>query len=226
MSMSDRIEASHSETDIASYLLENPDFFDRHPEVLRDLRLHHATGPAVSLIEKQVSALRERNTELRHRLSQLLDNARENDGLFERSKRLVLALLECNELGDLVDALYYSFDKEFNIPCTRLILFNQELDNSNARITTLDDARRVLGPHMKARRAISGGLNNEQMQFLFDRDADNVGSAAFAVLIYNEPLGLLAIGHQDPQHYQSGMDTLFLTHIGEVLDRLLPRYLP
>jgi uncharacterized protein YigA (DUF484 family) len=124
---------SPDETLIARYLAENPDFFDRHGDVLRDLRLRHPSGRAVSLIEKQVSALRERNTELRHRLNHLLDNARQNDRLFERSKRLVLALLESQELGDLADALYYSFDKEFGIPFSRLILFRSSGDVANLR---------------------------------------------------------------------------------------------
>jgi len=215
-----------SEQIIADYLAQNPDFFDRHEDVLRDLRLYHPTGRAISLIEKQVSALRERNTELRHRLNQLLDNARQNDRLFERSKRLVLALLECNELGDIVDALYYSFDKEFGIPFTRLILFRKPPQPCNVRIATEDEAKMVIGRHLKTSRAVSGGLNREEIAFLFDRDHSRVGSAAMVPLYTNQLLGVLAIGHTDPKYYQAGMGTLFLTHIADVLDRLIPKHLP
>ncbi len=213
------------EARIAEYLAEHPNFFDRHADVLRDLRLHHPSGRAVSLIEKQVSALRERNTELRHRLNQLLENARQNDRLFERSKRLVLALLECNELGDIVDALYYSFDKEFNIPVTRLILFRKAAQSCNLRVVSEDDARIYLGRHLTASRAVSGGFSKEEVGFLFDRDHGKIGSAAMVPLYYHDLLGILAVGHEDPKHYQAGMGTLFLTHIAEVLNRLIPRYL-
>lgn len=214
-----------NEQEIADYLSQNPDFFDRHADALRGLRLQHPSGQAVSLIEKQVSALRERNTELRHKLNQLLENARENDRLFERSKRLVLSLLECNELGDAVDVLYYSFDKEFNIPFTRLILFSEPAQPSNTHTVTLEEAKAALGRHLTASRATSGGLSREEMDFLFGQDAPSVGSAAMAPLYYNEWLGVLAVGHSDTEHYQAGMGTLFLTHIAEVLDRLLPYYL-
>lgn len=213
------------EAQIANYLAEHPNFFERHADVLRDLRLQHPSGRAVSLIEKQVSALRERNTELRHRLNQLLDNARQNDRLFDRSKRLVLALLECNELGDIVDALYYSFDKEFNIPYTRLILFRRPNTSCNVRVVGEDDAHLYLGRHLKASRAVGGGLSKEEVGFLFERDQGKIGSAAMVPLYYNELLGVLAVGHEDPKHYQAGMGTLFLTHIGEVLNRLIPRHL-
>lgn len=223
--MSDTDERSPSEQSIADYLAAHPDFFDRHEDVLRDLRLHHHSGRAVSLIEKQVSALRERNTELRHRLNQLLDNARQNDRLFERSKRLVLSLLECNELGDLVDALYYSFDKEFGIPVARLILFRQPQQSCNLRVASADEAALCLGRHLKASRAVGGGLSRDEIGYLFDKDQNRVGSAAMVPLYYNELLGILAVGHEDPKHYQAGMGTLFLTHIAEVLDRLIPRYL-
>lgn len=214
-----------NEQDIADYLSQNPDFFDRHGDTLRDLRLQHPSGQAISLIEKQVSALRERNTELRHKLNQLLDNARENDRLFERSKRLVLSLLECSELGDAVDVLYYSFDKEFNIPFTRLILFSEPPQPSNTHTVTFDEAKLHLGRHLTASRATSGGLSREEMNFLFGKDSMDIGSAAMAPLYYNQWLGVLAVGHRDTQHYQPGMGTLFLTHIAEVLDRLLPYYL-
>jgi uncharacterized protein YigA (DUF484 family) len=210
---------------IAQYLLQHPDFFERHDDVLRELRLQHPSGKAISLIEKQVSALRERNTELRHRLNQLLDNARHNDRLFDRSKRLVLSLLECNEFGDLVDALYYSLDKEFHIPYARLILFRKTQDSTNIRFAYEDEARVYLGRYLKSSRAVGGGLTREEIGYLFDKDQQKVGSAAMVPLYYNHLIGVLAVGHDDPKHYQAGMGTLFLTHIGEVLNRLIPHYL-
>jgi len=214
-----------TEEGVLEFLQEHPDFFDRYPDALRDLKLQHPTGKAVSLIEKQVDSLRGRNTELRHKLNQLLDNARENDRLFDKSKRLVLALLECEDLGDFVDALYYSFDKDFNVSCSRLILFGQEIPNVNVRSCCFDDARLYLGRKLDSSRAVCGGFAPEELAFLFDKDRPKVSSAAMSVLNYNQVLGIFAIGHQDSEHFQSGMDTLFLTHIGEVLNRLLPLYI-
>lgn len=213
------------EARVSQYLRNHPDFFTRHPDLLVELHLDHPSGKAVSLIERQVAVLRQRNTEMRHRLNDLLDNARDNDRLFERSKRLVLALLECNELGDLVDALHYSFDKEFGIDHTRLILFGETLPSCNARRLDIGEARRHLGRYLKNTRTLSGGLGREEIDFLFDQDAPHVGSAAMAVLSYGNPLGVLAIGNGDANHYHSSMGTLFLSHIAEVLNRLLPRYL-
>jgi uncharacterized protein YigA (DUF484 family) len=215
-----------SEEQVADYLRKNPDFFAHQPDLLMNLRLPHESGRAISLMEKQVAVLRERNMDMRHRLSDLLDNARANDRLFDKTKRLVLSLLECNELGDLVDALYYSFDKDFDIHYTRLILFsNRELSAGPARVEHIHTAREHIGKRIKGSRAVSGGIDLEETRFLFDTDADDIGSSAIAVLAHGNPLGVLAIGNRDPNYYRSSMGTLFLSYIAEVLNRLLPRLL-
>lgn len=218
-------EQGQKEQELIEYLEQNPEFFNRHPDSLLQLRVPHSSGRAVSLIERQVSALRERNTELRNKLGQLLDNARENDRLFNQSKRLILSLLECDELDDFVDALYFNFDREFTVSSTRLILFGHHIQSSIARISSLEEAQVYLGRNIEFHKAVSGGLAPEELAYLFDKDRPRVGSGAFFVMNYNQPLGILAIGHEDVNHFQSGMGTLFLSHIGEVLNRILPNLL-
>lgn len=213
------------EKKISDYLRDHPHFFDRHPEILQNLQLHHPSGRAISLIEKQVSALRERNTELRHRLNALLENARNNDRLFERSKRLMLALLECHTLDDLIETLYFSFDQEFGIPHAQLILFHKPASAHNVRIASKIDAQKYLGRHLNAGRAVGGGLSREEIDFLFATSPTRVNSAALVPLYHQQLLGVMAVGHIDADHYQTGMGTLFLNHIGEVLTRLLPPFL-
>ncbi len=216
-----------SDADVASFLRDSPDFFVKHPNLLTELQLPHESGSAISLVERQVSVLRERNMEMRHRLSNLLDNARDNDKLFEKTKRLTLALLEAQDLGDLVDALMYSFDNEFKIHYTRLIIYNnpEKLQAGSAKIMSFNDARTRLPSLAKTTRAICGHLPKAELDFLFGKDAGSIGSAAATPLIHGQHFGLLAIGNRDPNYYKSSMGTLFLSYIGEILNRLLPKYL-
>jgi uncharacterized protein YigA (DUF484 family) len=213
---------------IAAYLRENPDFFINHQDLLGDMTLPHETGAAVSLVERQVSILRERNMDMRHRLSKLLDNARENDKLFDKTKRLLLSLLECQDFGDIIDALYYSFDKEFHIDATSLILFGNpdKIPSSQARVVPLAQAREFVGPLIKNNRAICGVIPKEEIEFLFFEHAKRVASVAAVPLVHGSAFGVLAIGNKDPHYYRSSMGTLFLGYIAEVLNRLLPKYLP
>ena len=224
VTLADPLEPEH----IEAYLREHPDFFEQHHDLLAEITLPHESGSAVSLVERQVAILRERNMDMRHRLSKLLDNARDNDKLFDKTKRLVLSLLEGQDMGDIIDALHYSFDKDFNIHFTSVILFGNEekIPSSQARIVTLAQAREYVGPLLKNSRAVCGTLGAKEMEFIFGSHASEIGSVATVPLVHGSVFGLLSIGNCDPQYYRSSMGTLFLSYIAEVLNRLLPKYLP
>lgn len=227
--MSDSFKSQHEKItpdQVAKYLRENRKFFTQHPDLLAEIELPHNSGQAVSLVEKQVSILRERNIEMRQRLNSLLDNARDNDLLFDKTKRLILALVECNQLADMVEALYHSFEKDFGIHYTRIILFGSNgVAAGPARIESINSARNVIGKRLQALKSVSGGVDVKETEYLFDDDAPNVGSAAFSVLSHGNIFGILAIGNQDPTYYRSSMGTIFLGYIAEVLNRLIPKYL-
>ena len=63
---------------IVDYLRAEPDFFKRHPNLLSELNLPHDTGQAVSLIERQVAILRERNMQMRRRMNELLQTGKDH----------------------------------------------------------------------------------------------------------------------------------------------------
>ena len=79
---------------VREYLVDNGDFLQRNPDLMDHLHINHASGSAVSLVEKQVSVLRERNIDMRRRLNSLTSNARDNDALYGQTRALVLQLLE------------------------------------------------------------------------------------------------------------------------------------
>lgn len=216
---------SAEEAEIISYLAENPSFFSRHPEALEALELPHESGKAVSLIERQVSVLRERNLEMRQRLNGLLDSARANDKLFEKTKRLVLTILEAEDLDSVVEALYNSLGNDYGVEFYNLTFLGEstEYPVANAKVVGLEEANHSIGALLRSNRAICGILRPEELQFLFGHSAAQIGSVAAVPLNHGHTFGILAIGNTDPQHYRSSMGTLFLSYIAEVLNRVCPR---
>ena len=214
------VHAPLSEKDVVEFLNNHDDFFRDKEDLLVSMTIPHQAGQAVSLVEKQLGILRERNSELRNRLGQLIESARANDRLFSHSRKLVLSLLDCKNTAQAVDAIYSSFAKDFGIEVTQIILFD---DNSisRARNESLIAADREIGRYLKARQTIGGGLTEKEIAFVFAEQCDCVGSAALSVLAYGEVYGVLAIGNEDPSFYQSEMGTLFLNYIAEVLSRVL-----
>ena len=63
-SAAEKIEAPSnnelSAQDVASYLKTNPEFFIEQEDLLADLSLPHESGKAISLLERQVTILRDR----------------------------------------------------------------------------------------------------------------------------------------------------------------------
>ena len=108
---------------VAAYLQEHPDFFGEREELLLSLRIPHQRGDTISLVERQLELLRGRNIEMRHRLSQLMDVARDNDRLFEKTRRLNLALMDATSLEELVIAVEDSLRQDFQVPFVSLVLF-------------------------------------------------------------------------------------------------------
>ncbi|HCJ29039.1 MAG TPA: DUF484 domain-containing protein [Pseudomonas sp.] len=207
---------------VAAYLRAHPEFFVDHDELIPELRIPHLPGGAVSLVERQVKLLRERNIEMRHRLSQLMDMARDNDRLFDKTRRLVLDLLDANSLEEIIGAVDESLRHEFQVPYVSLILFS-ESPLPVGRSVTAAEAQQAIGGLLGTGKTVCGVLRPHELAFLFgEEESSGIGSAAVVAL--NQQQGILAIGSQDPQHYKSSLGTLFLGYIAEVLTRVLPHY--
>ena len=210
-----------SDEQVREYLKLNGDFLQRNPDMLDHLHISHASGSAVSLVEKQVSVLRERNIDMRHRLNALTTNARDNDKLYEQTRKLVLALLDARNLDSVYSAFMDAMEKDFKVDYASLILFGEPSSDGKCRVETSEAAKIEIGALLKGRKPVCGVLRKEELAYLFP-DAGEVGSAALMPLANGEELGLIAVGSADANRYSSSMGTLFLTHIADVIVRLLP----
>ena len=209
---------------VAAYLRLHPEFFVDHDELIPELRIPHQRGEAVSLVERQVKLLRERNIEMRHRLSQLMDVARDNDRLFDKTRRLVLDLLDATSLDNVVSAVEDSLRHEFQVPYVSLVLFSENACGVG-RSVTIAEAHQAIGSLLNGNKSICGVLRPQELAFLFgEANSKEVGSAAVVSINHQGLHGVLAIGSPDPQHYKSSLGTLFLGYVAEVLARVLPRF--
>ena len=225
--MSEEQQIDSKEETVRAFLKENPGFLDDNPDILEMLELPHNTGSAVSLVERQVGIMRDRNKEMRGRLDNMLTTAHDNELLFEKTKRLVLNLLEAKNLPAMVETLYDSLGKDFAISYYSLILLGdtKELPKTMARVASVEKATEQVNTLLSSNRAVCGVLREEEMTFLFGEKGLQVGSVAAVPLRYSNLYGILAVGNTDPNFYKNSMGTLFLSYIAEVLNRILPAHL-
>lgn len=228
-------ERTTDEESVREYLIDNGDFLQRNPDLLDHLHISHASGSAVSLVEKQVSVLRERNIDMRHRLKTLTANARDNDKLYEHTRDLVVRLLDADSVAALYHSFMESMRKNFQAEYASMILFGDQPTDQGYRVDRKDNAKAEIGALLGGRKAVCGTLRKEEFNYLFPatgkptslgerQPANQGGSAAIMPLAGDRLLGLIAVGSSDPHRYHKTMGTLFLAHIADVIVRLLPRF--
>jgi len=220
------------EREVVRYLRDHPDFFEHHRDLLADMILSHDTGPAVSLVERQVSVLREQRDELRGQLRRLISNAQQNEQLNNHVHALVLALLDAGSLEEVLQIVQGRLAADFDAEAVVVRLFRTD-HPAMARLPDLVDwSEPVLGAFEKViagRRPVCGALKPGQLDALFSETADDIASAALIPLVESvssrKCYGLLAIGSQDRNRFRADMGTVFLSQLGKILSRVLKKHL-
>jgi uncharacterized protein len=217
---------------VTQYLETHPDFFERNGVLLAKLRLPHLrdSGATVSLVERQVEVLRDRNQALERKLSELVGVARANDALADRIHRLSQRLIRARSLLETINALETSLREDFDARDSVLLLFVEQargLEEPAGRfLKTADPADAVVKTFeslLQSGKPRCGQIRDTQRDFLFGKDSIEIGSVALTPLGAKGALGLLAIGASDAERFHPAMSTEFLTRIGELLANALTR---
>jgi len=203
---------------VAKYLCKYPDFLLRHPEILESIQLPHESGTAVSLIERQVTRLREQNSKLNRKLNQLVNVASDNEQLMFRLHHLTLELMVIEDLGSFFDRLSLALKNEFNADILNVTLFNRKV---NVNVDTPVFFARREDPEIQQFQTqldkgetSCGRLSDEKLESLFGSRSQWVQSTAMVPLGGE---GLMAIGSSDPARFYPGMGTLFLDLLASVV---------
>ena len=216
------------EETIADYLQANPDFFERHAALLAKLKLPHGRGAAaVSLVERQVAVLRDKNEKLEARLRELIDVARDNDVLAGKIHRLACRLLRARTAAALIDALEGSLREDFGASEWVVLLWpapqSEFMKVSSRHLRLIDSAApelKMFETLFETGRPRCGQIRDSQRDYLFGTGTIEIGSAALVPL--GSPVGgLLAIGSPDTERFHPTMSTEFLARIGGLVSEAI-----
>ena len=210
---------------IAEYLQHNPDFFERHAALLTRLKLPHSRGAStVSLVERQVLVLREKNEKAEARLLELIAVARANDALADKIHKLSRRLIRARTAAAVIDTLESSLREDFGAS-EWLMLLSPAADSGfhqvNSRHLRLIEPTaaelKMFETLFSAGKPRCGQIRDSQRDFLFGTNTVEVGSAALVPLGPQAASGLLAIGSPDTERFHPTMSTEFLARIGELV---------
>lgn len=220
-----------SEQAVRDYLQANPDFFERNSALLGSLRVPHGSGGAVSLVERQVSVLRQKELRLERRLRELIGVARDNDVLAGKIHALALRLLESSSLDATIGCVEEAMRSGFGADQAVLVLFGDPADFAGVRagrfctvVARDSDALRPFATFLGGQGPRCGQVRDSQREFLFRDEAGDIGSVALLPLGQKAQIGFLAIGSIDANRFHPGMSIDFLARVGDLVAAALERY--
>lgn len=228
---SDFLDEELSEQAVRNYLRANPDFFERNSTLLGSLRVPHGSGGAVSLVERQVSVLRQKELKLDRQLKELISVARTNDALAGKIHSLALQLLGASSLDATVSCIEEAMRSGFGADQAILVLFGDPENFADVRagrffnvVSRDSEALRPFTTFLEAKGPRCGQVRDSQREFLFRGDADEIGSVALVPLGPRARIGFLAIGSTEASRFHPGMSIDFLARIGELVTTALERF--
>lgn len=214
------------EDQVGRYLRSHPDFFERHPGLLAHLRLPHEPGDnTVSLIERQIAILRERNRKLDQKLRELVGLARANDVLSKKIHQLALRMIGTGNRAEMLEMIRSVLHAELGCDRSVLVLFaddpSDDLFDAEfvRRLGRSETGLELFQTFLTAGRPRCGQVAGVKRDFLFGKDGSDIESAALIPLGKEAATGFLAIGSREPSRFHPGMSTDFLSRLGELVEQ-------
>lgn len=208
---------------VADYLLDHPQFFEEHAEVLSQIRLSSALGGrTLSLQERQMDVLRDKLKVMELRLAELIRLGHENDQITHKFQTWTRELLLARNDVDLPHTLTVGLQNTFGVPHVTLRLWGVAEEFTHAWFAApVSDDSRLFSSSLNEPFC---GSNNDFEATSWLEDAPSVQSVALLPLRLDdtsEAFGLLVLGSPDADRFTSEMATDFLTNIARTASAAL-----
>ena len=194
--------------DVAQYLLDNPQFFEDHAEMLSQINLPHPHGGrTISLSERQLLTLRERVKELEKKLHDLLEYAKENDALQLKVHQFNSALFGPHDRSTLQNLTVHNLRDIFAVPHVALHLWKDEPPSAEI-LAFADEHKLPVCTHHPM---------HDPLPWLGAADEHLHSYAYLTLRAHGQTIGLLILASEDKECFYPEMGTLFLQRIAETL---------
>ena len=214
-----------TEDDIANFLANTPDFFERHAELLATVQLSSGHGNrAVSLQERQAGMLREKIKALETRVVEMIRHAQDNLVIAGKMHGWTRVLLQTAQAGDIPAAIIAGLASEFGMPQAAIRVW--------AVSSRYADEPYVMGPGSDVQTFAASlalpycGINAgfEAAGWLPEPAlAESLALIPLRIAPDAPVLGLLVLASPDAQRFHAGMGTEFLERLGEMAAAALSR---
>jgi uncharacterized protein YigA (DUF484 family) len=210
---------------VAEYLRTHPEFFESNALLLSEIQIAHPHGGrAISISERQVLTLREKNRLLEAKLSELIQFGEENDALSEKIHRLSCALIAVRDLDAVLSAVDIHMRDTFFVPHSLVRLW--DVPGAGEERPEFADAGGEVREFVAAMKVPYCGQHAVyETNRWFGEAAPHLKSFAMVALRRSESFGLLLLASEDAQRFYPEMGTLYLARIGELVSAAVQAHL-
>jgi uncharacterized protein YigA (DUF484 family) len=216
-----------TEDDIAEFLANTPDFFERHAQLLSSVHLMSPDNHrSVSLQERQAQMLRDKIRALEMRIMDMIRHGNENMIITEKLQKWACELLQ-TPASERVPSALKNIETRFQVPQVALRLWGVAdvfADAAYAQAVS-EEVKQAAASYAAPFVGASSGV--EAVQWLqAPTQAASVALLPLRLSKDQAPFGLLVLASPDAQRYHSGMGTDFLEHLAELCSAALSALLP
>lgn len=202
--------------DVAHYLQNNPQFFEDHAEMLAEVTIPHPYGGrTISLSERQLLSLREKNKALEKKLHDMVAAAQDNDALQHKVQEFACTLFGAASLPVMTETIARNMREIFSVP--HVVLHVWQVQPPSAEILAFTD--------QQAQSVCTHHAVHDTLQW-FGEGATHLRSFSYLPLrVGEQSIGLLILASEDAQRFYPEMGTLFLQRIAEIVSCALRPHL-
>ncbi|MEA1890861.1 MAG: DUF484 family protein [Pseudomonadota bacterium] len=214
-----------NEEEVLFYLEKHPDLLMQHSDLLERMQIPHHTGQGmVSLIERQVEVLRDKNRQQEERLLVLISNAQKNEDITEKLHHYSLQLSSTSAVEELLQNTATELRQLFDLAAVSINI-KPEYQNDGLQTATLTEKTfaALFDTLGKETCSCHNALDDELLNALFGDDAAAVKSCALLALDTPHRVGLIALGASERERFTPQMGTLILSRLGEQFATALKR---
>ncbi|MEO7400272.1 MAG: DUF484 family protein [Polaromonas sp.] len=214
-----------TEDDIANFLANTPDFFERHAELLATVQLSSGHGSrAVSLQERQAGMLREKIKGLETRVVDMIRHGQDNEVIAARMQAWTRGLLQTADARDLPAAVVQGVTSGFQLPQAAIKVWHVNgIFSGESFATGVSSDVKTFAASLEAPYC---GVNSgfEAVNWLPEPGlAVSVALIPLRADAASPVSGLLVLASPDPERFDSEMGTDFLQTLGDLAGAALSR---
>ncbi|MBI79104.1 MAG: DUF484 family protein [Pseudomonadota bacterium] len=219
--------------DIVIYLEKHPNFFYENPHILEQVNLNHNQPKgSISLIEHQVSLLRDQNANYKNKLADLISIGKKNDLFIKKIQKLYFNQLKTNNLSERLELINSFLHNDFSI-ASSVLMISDDLRKKN--LTTKsnkfikyfnreDKKLDYFSKFIDLGSPKCGEIKAEHATYLFGSDPI-IRSAALIPVGDQIMLGFLAIGSMEKDYFNPNQSVDILSGLGDLIYIIISNFI-